>query len=96
MNHDEIIKEIEKYTNLLASTKDDETIKFYKAEIERLKNELYLKKNELENISDMIALYRQELDNEDLDPDKRNFYLSEIQHLEKANTNIEQNPSQKR
>ena len=96
MNHDEIIKEIEKYTNLLASTKDDETIKFYKAEIERLKNELYLKKNELENISDMIALYRQELDNEELDPDKRNFYLSEIQHLEKANTNIEQNPSQKR
>ena len=96
MNHDEIIKEIEKYTNLLASTKDDETVKFYKAEIERLKNELYLKKNELENISDMIALYRQELDNEELDPDKRNFYLSEIQHLEKANTNIEQNPSQKR
>ncbi len=86
MTYNEIKDAINMYTDLLKNldtVEDSKTINFCKSELERLKEELHKLENlDSENIKAMIALYHNELNNSELEPDKRNFYLSEMKRLE--------------
>ena len=90
MSNEEINVALGMYQNKvdhLDPIENAEEIALYKSQIESLKNELHHKSTgtestERQDLFELIAFYKNILDNPELDPEKRILYMGELQKLQ--------------
>ncbi len=90
MSNEEIKSALNMYQNKIDSLdpiENAEEIALYQSQIESLKNELYNKSTgaidkERQDLFELIAFYKNVLNNPKLDPDKRILYIGELQNLQ--------------